>query len=177
MIWPLELLLVVILIATALLALRIRDLLGAVAVLSAYSLFVALLFAGMAAPDVAFVEVVLGAGVTGVLFIGAILGTTRTDESRESGSARWVPALLVAGVVALVLYGTSGLPPYTDPDAPAHQDVAATYLEDSVADTDTANVVTSVLADYRSFDTLGETLVIVTAGLACLVVLLREEHP
>jgi multicomponent Na+:H+ antiporter subunit B len=37
-------------------------------------------------------------------------------------------------------------------------------------------VVTSVLADYRSFDTLGETLVIVTAGLACLVILLREDH-
>lgn len=176
MIWPLELLLLVILIATAGLALRIRDLLGAVAVLSAYSLFVALLFAGMAAPDVAFVEVVLGAGVTGVLFVGAILGTTRADESREAGTSRWVPAVLVAGVVLLVLYGTGGLPSYTDPDAPAHEHVASTYLEESVADTGTANVVTAVLADYRSFDTLGETLVIVTAGLACLVVLLREEH-
>lgn len=176
MIWPLELLLLVILIATAVLALRIRDLLGAVAVLSAYSLLVALLFAGMAAPDVAFVEVVLGAGITGVLFIAAILGTTRADDSREGGPSRWVPAALVLGFVALVLYGSTGLPAYTDPDGPAHQRVSDTYLEESLADTDTANVVTAVLADYRSYDTLGETLVIVTAGLACLVALAREDH-
>lgn len=176
MIWPLELLVFAIMIATAWVALRIRDLLGAVAVLSAYSLFVALLFAGMAAPDVAYVEVVLGAGVTGVLFIGAVLATTRADDSTEGGSARWVPALLVAGFLALMLYGTTGLPGYTDPDAPGHAHVSPDYIERSMADTETPNVVTSVLADYRSFDTLGETLVIVTAGLACLVVLLREEH-
>lgn len=176
MIWPLELLLLVILIATAVLALRIRDLLGAVAVLSAYSLFVALLFAGMAAPDVAFVEVVLGAGVTGVLFIGAVLATTRTDESRRGGAPRWVPAVLVAAFLGLMLYGSSGLPDYTEPAAPAHERVSPTYLRESLADTDTPNVVTAVLADYRSFDTLGETLVIVTAGLACLLVMRREDH-
>jgi multicomponent Na+:H+ antiporter subunit B len=176
MIWPLELLVLVVLIATAVLALVVRDLLGAVAVLSAYSLFVALLFAIMAAPDVAFVEVVLGAGVSGVLFIGAVLATSRADRSRERGSARWLPGLLVAGFLALMLYGGAGLPAYTDPDAAAHQHVSPTYLERSLADTKTPNVVTAVLADYRSFDTLGETLVIVTAGLACALVMRREDH-
>ena len=176
MISPLEPLLLAILIATAVLALRIRDLLGAVAVLSAYSLLLALLFTGMAAPDVAFVEIVLGAGVSGVLFIGAILATTRRDESIQRGLSRWVPAVLVAGFLGLMLYGTAGLPDYTDPDAPAHTHVSPRYLEESIADTDTPNVVTAGLADYRSFDTLGETLVILTAGLGCLVVMRREEH-
>jgi multicomponent Na+:H+ antiporter subunit B len=40
-------------------------------------------------------------------------------------------------------------------------------------DTETPNIVTSVLADYRGYDTLGETIVIFTAGLACLLVLWR----
>lgn len=175
MIWPLELLLMVVLVGTAMLALVIRDLLGAVVVLAAYSLFVALLFASMAAPDVAFVEVVIGAGVSGLLLIGAILRTERHDDSREVGRGQLLPGLLVAGFLALMLYGTTGLPDYTDPQSPAAQRISPQYLEDSLADTDTPNVVTSVLADYRSFDTLGETLVIVTAGMACLVVMLRED--
>lgn len=39
-------------------------------------------------------------------------------------------------------------------------------------------MVTAILADYRGYDTLGETVVILTAGLACLLVLgaFREER-
>jgi len=173
-IWPLELVIFAIMIPTALLALWLRDLLGSVAVLAAYSLFVALLFAGMAAPDVALVEVVIGAGVTGLLLVGAILLTARGDDASEGGTSRWVPGVLVAGFLALMLFGSVDLPDYADPEAPGHQRISPDYIEGSLDDTETPNVVTSVLADYRSFDTLGETLVIITAGLACLVILLRE---
>ena len=80
MIWQLDFWLLVILIISALIALQVKDLLAAVAVLSAYSFFVALLFTQMGAVDVAFVEATLGAGVTGVLFIIAILYTKRRSE-------------------------------------------------------------------------------------------------
>ncbi|GAB4243657.1 MAG: hypothetical protein Kow00129_02960 [Thermoleophilia bacterium] len=72
MIWELDFLLFVLAIATAVVALQVQDLLAAVAVLTAYSFFVALLYAQMAAGDVAFTEVAVGAGITGVFFLIAL---------------------------------------------------------------------------------------------------------
>jgi len=80
MIWQIDFWLLVILIVAALIALSLHDLLAAVAALSVYSFFVALLFAQMGAIDVAFVEVTLGAGITGVLFVIALLLTRRRSE-------------------------------------------------------------------------------------------------
>ena len=80
MILQLDFWLLVILIVTALVALSVRDLLAAVAALSAYSFFVALLFSQMGAIDVAFVEATLGAGISGVLFIVALFFTRRRSE-------------------------------------------------------------------------------------------------
>ena len=80
MIWQIDFWLLVILIITALVALSVHDLLAAVAALSTYSFFVALLFSQMGAIDVAFVEVTLGAGISGVLFIVALFLTRRRSE-------------------------------------------------------------------------------------------------
>jgi len=80
MIWQIDFWLLVILIITAIIALSVHDLLAAVVALSAYSFFVALLFAQMGAIDVAFVEVTLGAGISGVFFIIALFRTKRRSE-------------------------------------------------------------------------------------------------
>jgi len=79
-IWQIDFWLLLILIVTSLIALQVLDLLAAVIALSAFSFFVALLFAQMGAIDVAFIEATLGAGVTGVLFIIAIFHTKRRTE-------------------------------------------------------------------------------------------------
>lgn len=176
MIVPVDLLLMLVLIITAVLAIWVRNLLAAVAVLIAYSLFVSLLFTEMAAVDVAFVEAVLGGGLVGVLFVVAILLMHRHAHERESPRQRWFARAVVAAFLGLMLYASTGLPDYTDPEAPAHQHVSPTYLERSLEDTLTPNVVTAVLADYRSHDTFGETLVIVTAGLGTLLVLARRDE-
>lgn len=87
---------------------------------------------------------------------------------------RWFNALIMLLFVVLMLYATVGLPDHADPKAPANVHVSPTYLEDSVKDTHTPNVVTAVLADYRGYDTLGETIVIFTAGLACILILMKR---
>jgi multicomponent Na+:H+ antiporter subunit B len=172
----LDILLFVILIATAVLALKVRDLLTAVALLAGYSLFAALLFAGMNAVDVAFVEAALGAGLTGVLMIVAILATSRKIKG-PTGAVRRLAVLPIVGLfVGLMLLASGGLPDRGDPEAPAHQRVAPQYLAGSLEETRTPNVVTAILADYRSMDTLGETLVILTAALAASLVLFRRDE-
>ena len=72
MIWWLELAFFSLLILAAIIALSVRDVIAAVAALTAYSFLVAALLALMGAVDVALTEAALGAGITGVLLIGAV---------------------------------------------------------------------------------------------------------
>jgi len=175
---PLDVILLLILIATAVLSLIVRDLLAAVALLAIYSLFAALLFTGLQALDVALVEAALGAGLTGVLLIAAILLTTRRADQRPHPQARILMPIVITGFVGLMLYASTGLPDRGDPAAPAQQGVSRAFIEGSLAQTQTPNVVTAILADYRSMDTLGETLVILTAALSATLILARRfDHP
>ena len=64
-------------IVSAIVALEVRDLLAAAVVLSGFSFVMALLYALLGAVDVGFNEAVLGAGVTGVLFVVAVARTAR----------------------------------------------------------------------------------------------------
>jgi multicomponent Na+:H+ antiporter subunit B len=178
MIWQIDLLLLLLLVVSAVLALRARDLIASVAVLGAFSFFVALLFAGMGAVDVAFVEAVLGSAFVAILFIAAVASVGRGDVG-ASERARPVVLAVIAGFVALMIFASVDLPDRGDPDAPAHVHVSPDYIERSLAESDTPNVVTAVLADFRSHDTLGETLVIFTAALAVVLILShrRETEP
>lgn len=174
MIVALDIALFVILIATAILALRSDDLLTSVVLLTAYSLFASLLFTGLLALDVGLVEAALGAGLTGIIFLVALLATTSSAEATDDHRRRWVMLPMIAGFVGLMLFASGGLPDRGDPNAPTRTGVSVTYLANSLDDTDTENVVTSLLADYRSLDTLGETLVILTAALGTALVLRRR---
>ena len=79
-------------------------------------------------------------------------------------------AVIVAGAL---IYGTLDMPKWGDPHSPAATHVSPYYIRHSLEQTATPNVVTSVLADYRSYDTLGETTVVFTAGMACILLLRR----
>jgi len=72
---------------------------------------------------------------------------------------------------AFLLYATVDFPPWADPASPASLHVSPRYIEKSVEETAVPNVVTSVLADYRGYDTMFETTVIFVAGLVCFVLL------
>jgi multicomponent Na+:H+ antiporter subunit B len=80
----------------------------------------------------------------------------------------WI-ALLPAGL--LFFYTATRLPREGDPNSPAATHVSPRYIEDGPHETGAENMVTGILADYRSFDTLGETVVVLAAGLACLLLL------
>ena len=75
---------------------------------------------------------------------------------------------------ALLIYGTIDFPRWGDPEAPASLHVSPYYIENSIRDTSVPNIVTAVLADYRGYDTMFETTVIFSAGVACFF-LLRQK--
>jgi len=76
----------------------------------------------------------------------------------------------------LLIYGTKEMPRWGDPNSPASLHVSPRYIEKTVEETATPDMVTSVLADYRGYDTLGETTVIFTAGLSCLLLLRKDRE-
>ena len=82
------------------------------------------------------------------------------------------PAILIVFVFgSLLVLSTLDFPPWGDPAAPASVHVSPHYIEQAMAETSVPNIVTAVLADYRGYDTLFETIVIFTAGVACLFLL------
>lgn len=79
--------------------------------------------------------------------------------------------LLVVITGGVLIYGSLEFPPWGDPASPAACHVSPHYIEKAVEETSVPNLVTAVLADYRGYDTMFETIVIFTAGIASLFML------
>lgn len=169
-----EIPLLILLVTTAAGAILVKDLVPAVFILGSYSFSLALVWAWFGAVDVAFVEAVVGAGLATVFFLLTLFGTTYEDTRIRRPPLPWAAVIGIPFLGLLLLYGAHDLPRFGDPASPASTHVSPYYLEQSVSDTGTPNVVTSVLMDYRSFDTLIETVVIFTAGIACALLLRRS---
>jgi multicomponent Na+:H+ antiporter subunit B len=146
-----------------------RNLFGVVILSGAYSFLMASVLIVLDAVDVAMTEASVGAGVSTVVLL-ATLHLTRTTQTLPF-RRRLAPLVLALVVAGLLVWGTLSFPPFGVADTAIHTHVAARYLADSMPDTGVPNVVTSVLADYRGYDTLGETTVIFTAGIGVMLLL------
>lgn len=153
---------------------RLRNLFAVVILGGIYSFLMASVMIMLDAVDVAMTEASVGAGISTVLML-ATLYLTKTQESIPAHTPL-LPLFVALATGAVLVVGTFALPPFGVADQPAHLHVAPYYLENSIRDTLVPNVVTSVLASYRGYDTLGETTVIFTAGIAVLMLLKGKRH-
>jgi multicomponent Na+:H+ antiporter subunit B len=71
----------------------------------------------------------------------------------------------------LLISATGDFPEWADPASPASTHLSPHFIEKTMEETSVPNIVTAVLADYRGYDTMYETAVIFTAGLACFILL------
>ncbi len=156
---------------TAVAIVRMTNLFAIIMLFGIFSFLSAALFVVMDAVDVAFTEAAVGAGVSTVLMIATIALTKDQKEKPSESHRPWLPLAVVIVTGAALVYGTLDIPAFGDPEAPAHTHVAPHYLEKSMSETGIPNVVTSVLASYRGFDTLGEVVVVFTAGIAVLLLI------
>ena len=157
---------------TAFAIIRIRNLFSVVILTGLFSLLAAAIYILMDAVDVAFTEAAVGAGVSTVLMLGTLALTT--NDEKTTSKSRAVPAAILSIITgAVLIYGTLDMPNYGDAKAPIHQHVAPRYLNQSAQEIGLPNVVTSILASYRSYDTLGETFVIFTAAMGVLAIIGR----
>lgn len=162
--------------AFAMVAIAVQRNLFAVVVLSGiYSFLMATVLIALDAVDVGMTEASVGAGISTVLLLGALY--LCGGEEAKPMHRPMLPLALAAMIGAMLVYGTLGLPAFSDPDAPIHQHVAKRYIEEGAKETGVPNIVTAVLASYRGYDTLGESMVVFTAGIGVITLLRRRRKP
>ncbi len=162
-------LLLTLLCCTAVAVVRMRGLFAAVMLMGIYSFLGASWMLLLDAPDVAFTEAAVGAGISSILMLAALSLTTR--KAKRPTRSPLAPLLLVGITGAALAYGTFDMPRFGSADSPANSYPHPSYVERTEEDIHIPNVVTAVLASYRGYDTLGETVVIFTAGISVLILL------
>jgi multicomponent Na+:H+ antiporter subunit B len=148
-----------------------RTLYEATMLTAVFSLLTASMFVLLGAPDVAFTEAAVGVGISTILLLGG-LALTRSRET-VTPRRRSLPGLVVVGLTGgTLVYASQDLPPIGAADTPVRSHpLTEVYLSESRHDIGIPNAVTSVLASYRGLDTLGELVVVFTAGVAVLLLL------
>ena len=152
---------------------RLRNLFSVVILSTIYSFLMATLLLIFDAVDVALTEAAVGAGISTVLMLTVLYYTKVNEEKPKFKSI--LPLIICLTIGGLLIYGTYGLPPFGASDTPIHTHISVQYLERSMSETGVPNVVTSVLARYRGFDTLGEVIVVFTAAIGVLSILKRDK--
>ena len=152
---------------------RLRNLFSVVILSTIYSFLMATLLLIFDAVDVALTEAAVGAGISTVLMLTVLYYTKVNEEKPKFKSI--LPLIICSTIGGLLIYGTYGLPAFGASDTPIHTHVSVQYLERSISETGVPNVVTSVLASYRGFDTLGEVIVVFTAAIGVLSILKRDK--
>ncbi len=152
---------------------RLRNLFSVVILSTIYSFLMATLLLIFDAVDVALTEAAVGAGISTVLMLTVLYYTKVNEEKPKFKSI--LPLIICLTIGGLLIYGTYGLPPFGASDTPIHTHISVQYLERSMSETGVPNVVTSVLASYRGFDTLGEVIVVFTAAIGVLSILKRDK--
>ena len=148
---------------------RQKNLFAAVMLSGIYSLMSAVFYVILDAVDVAFTEAAVGAGVSTIFMLSALHLTTIKERKTPF---KLMPLIVVVATGIALLYGIADLPPFGGADNPIQvHDIANHYIYGSMKETGMPNMVTSLLASYRGFDTLGETIVVMTAITAVMILI------
>ena len=161
--------LVTLMMGIAISLLKTRSVIFTVILSSAYSLVAALMFITLDAVDVAFTEASVGAGISTILFLSAMAHLPKEEE--QNLNSQFFPAISCMVLGAILIWCSYDLPEIGLATAPIHLHIVPDYILGSKNDIGIPNIVTSILASYRGYDTFGETVVVFTAGIAVLALL------
>jgi multisubunit Na+/H+ antiporter MnhB subunit len=164
--------LLVFMIIGSIIAIETRNLLSAVISVSAvgFALSVAFLFLG--APDIAITQLVVEVLVLIILIRGTILIDNTAIETHRDTLAV-VSSLIFFGLLlgfGAMIFASEGFPAFGEP----LMRVSKVYVQTGLPATYAANIVTSVILDFRAYDTIGEATVLFTSIIGALALLRRD---
>lgn len=151
-----------------------RNLIESIIIMSVFSLFIGICYLLMDAPDVAMTETALGACLSTcvLLNVAKIVGE---DAGKLKKLNTLFAAILCSSFVAILTWVSFDLPSFGTQDSEIQTHLTKYYLQNTRTDIAIPSFVAAILASYRGYDTLGETTVILIAGLAVLVIVSRKK--
>lgn len=162
-------------IIAAVIAVETRSLLSAVICVGSIGFVGSLLFLFLAAPDIAITQIVVE--ILGLIIL--IRATISRDLTFISGDKEFfgvvvsivlIAVIFLAGMKVLDTLPAFGTAIFTQvPDA-----ASQVYLSEGLQRTGAANIVASVILDFRAYDTLGEATVLFTSILGASVILRKK---
>jgi len=163
-------------IIAALIAVETKNLLSAVICIGAAGFGAALTFLFLKAPDIAITQVV----VEVLALVILIRVTISVDKTFISGDREFFGVIVSVAVLIFILFAGikvfSNLPKFGSPVALTENTASVAYLKDGLDKTGAANVVASVILDFRAYDTLGEASVLFTSILGAVVILRKNSR-
>lgn len=158
--------LLVFMIVGAIIAVEVKDLLSSVVAVGAVGLGLSMVFLILKAPDLAITQLVVE-----VLCLIILIRATLKKDLPFQTTGRWfLNTFITIGFIAIFLLVASkclkDLPKFGEPE----MRVASNYIADGFSKTGAANIVASIILDYRAYDTLGEATVLFTAVIGVLAV-------
>lgn len=153
---------------------RSKNLLNSIIILSAISFLLVLVYLLMDAPDVAMTEAAIGACLSTCVLLN-MAKTTGEVIKKTTNYYKILAGILCSILFILLCYVSTDLEQFGNLDAPVHSHISRYYIENTHKEISIPSFVAAILASYRGFDTLGETTVILIAGLAVLVITSRKK--
>ncbi|MCX5665584.1 MAG: DUF4040 domain-containing protein [Candidatus Omnitrophica bacterium] len=156
-------------IAAAIIAVEVKDLLSSVIAVGAVGIGLCMAFLVLKAPDLAIMQLVVE-----ILSLIILIRATIRKDLPFSKSGRWVFNTLatvsfIAVFLTIAYVALKNLPAFGS----GPMRVSKAYLDSAVAATGSKNVVASIIVNYRAYDTLGEVAILFTALIGILAVARR----
>jgi multisubunit Na+/H+ antiporter MnhB subunit len=158
----------------AIIAIETTNLLSSIVCVGAVGFLLSIAFLFLGAPDIAITQLV----VEILCLVILIRATISRDLTTVSGDREFfgmvVTLALVLGVAVAGILVFAGFPAFGDPVmARVPETPSATYLACGLERTGAANIVASIILDFRAYDTLGEATVLFVSILGALTILRR----
>jgi len=151
----------------------VKNLFSAIMATTIFSLISALIFLLLDGVDVSLTEAAVGAGISTILFLSTLKHTNVIIKKSNTPSFPLIILFLL--LLGLLSFAVSDLPKFGKFNQTSNSQVTKYYINKSKKEMGIPNVVTSILAGYRSFDTLGEVVVIFIAGISVLGILRKKK--
>jgi multisubunit Na+/H+ antiporter MnhB subunit len=159
----------VLMIAAALVAMQLEDLLSAVVALGAVGMGLTLAFLLLRAPDLAITQLVVEI-LSLIILIKATVGAKVAQEKIRTRAVYFIFALCFAGFFIWVsLKALVQLPVFGSP----LMKMGSQYIQEALKRTGATNIVAAIILDFRAYDTLGEATILFTSVIGVLAVLRR----
>ncbi len=159
-------LLLIFMIIAAIVAVEVKDLLSSVIAVGAVGLGLSIVFLILKAPDVAITQLVVE-----ILCLIILIRATLRKDIPFSTTGRWVlnTLITVCFIITFLMLAQKCLKDIPEFGFPIMR-VAKTYLTQGLSKTGATNLVTSVILDFRAYDTLGEATILFTAVIGVLAI-------